>query len=1233
MAGPNPDAFERARLKFQQSIGSPLAQQFSLCTLQDVRDTIRDIQAEHGRENKLRNMRRLSAFVEAIEQFGKVVDVFLNASEFVCFVWGPIKFLLGIAKAYVDSFDKLLDAYSDIGNAIPGLMHYKATFEKHPPLATVLEDYYSDILEFHAKAIAVFKRNRWKKLFHSTWKTFDSEFSPILHSLTRRRDLLDGEKSSATLYEIERVREDIDAMRTTQRQQLEAENLARHKIRLGHVKEKLQFANYQLDQEVSTEDRNGSNSGQWIFEDPEFLAWKNIEQGGNRVLFINGKPGAGKTTLVSAIIERLLAEKSSNHRGQSAVAYFYFKDGQEDKNTFNAMLRALLEQLIGQDQAASIYFHELVSSTSGVNLRATKTLQDFVMKSVQGYQASYLVLDGLDECANGEASKIIDCFLSLVSPQPQSTDAGTKLRVILAGQRDGVLDTRLASHPSISLDHAGHLNDIRFYTEAFGEKIQAKFKLSADMKQEIVSLVLTEADGMFLFARVVLDNLLRQTRLSRLKQEIQPGVFPKGLEKAYDRVATRVLDQSSESESKDALKVLSLVACAKRMLFWREIQAFFCIDPAQAQVNYEDCLLVTCKELCGSLLDTHHVAGGTAGSEREDMIQMVHETARLYLLRNRLDQLQEDIWLSKFCIQYLASTPFEAGSSTQIIEKYASQGYYALQEYCLQHWFHHLRQCVQTTLDSAPEQLDELIHLAQSFMISCLAPESSGQFQLNDIDNARQTIKTLPVDLRALDGLFHLISLTTRIRDVIEQLNSRPSDSFVNAATQNCFAILQARNDTFKCHKPWCDFFTSGFSTRQERYQHMLSHDLPYYCHVEGCFAQSLGFESQGRLSEHEKLYHPSIDNDVKFPTLGTKKPLTLCSAVEKGDLSAVMDLLDAGADIDSPDRPNGGFTPLILAAKSGHVEIAKTLVSRGADVNFKGPKRNMHKSALWHAAESNNLEMFAMIIEATITQQIPHINLPLVVFSRISKGRIDVLRSPLFPWDQIEVKFKWSILKSACRFANVEMVRHLMQVGFDDSIDTESVREVVMTYNGSETQRLVILRLLLQTGNPEVEDEPRWLTIPTGPVLHRAIRGGDPGMAEELLRYPKLLHDWGRLKDYRTQAGKKNWHGVVGIVDNLIRLKEKAEHMANRFDTSVSRGEATCPIALATSRVIHQNPSMSSILDCIKSIGSIVKPMSKVQVEQFVALVDEAKRTVDEWKDEETGAFMALIEQRKGGA
>lgn len=63
-----------------------------------------------------------------------------------------------VAKQYLDSFDKLLDVYAKVGEAMPGLMVYQSTFEKHRPLAAVLEDYYSDILRFHEAALRVFMR-------------------------------------------------------------------------------------------------------------------------------------------------------------------------------------------------------------------------------------------------------------------------------------------------------------------------------------------------------------------------------------------------------------------------------------------------------------------------------------------------------------------------------------------------------------------------------------------------------------------------------------------------------------------------------------------------------------------------------------------------------------------------------------------------------------------------------------------------------------------------------------------------------------------------------------------------------------------------------------------------------------------------------------------------------------------------------------------------------------------
>ncbi|KAF5500395.1 hypothetical protein CGCS363_v006140 [Colletotrichum siamense] len=97
-------------------------------------------------------MPRLRRFIEAMTQFGQVIEVFVNANDFVCFIW--------VAKTHLDTFDKLLDAYAQIGDAIPGLSVYKGVFDQHETLKVVMQDYFSDILRFHEEAIKIFARSR-----------------------------------------------------------------------------------------------------------------------------------------------------------------------------------------------------------------------------------------------------------------------------------------------------------------------------------------------------------------------------------------------------------------------------------------------------------------------------------------------------------------------------------------------------------------------------------------------------------------------------------------------------------------------------------------------------------------------------------------------------------------------------------------------------------------------------------------------------------------------------------------------------------------------------------------------------------------------------------------------------------------------------------------------------------------------------------------------------------------
>lgn len=85
------NGLDRAASTFKNSTHVPktLSDQFAADndSLASLKSEIIAIQHQHGREGKLRNMKRAGKFIEAMTQFGQVIEVFVNANDFVCFIW------------------------------------------------------------------------------------------------------------------------------------------------------------------------------------------------------------------------------------------------------------------------------------------------------------------------------------------------------------------------------------------------------------------------------------------------------------------------------------------------------------------------------------------------------------------------------------------------------------------------------------------------------------------------------------------------------------------------------------------------------------------------------------------------------------------------------------------------------------------------------------------------------------------------------------------------------------------------------------------------------------------------------------------------------------------------------------------------------------------------------------------------------------------------------------------
>lgn len=87
MSTPSDSAFSTALQQFKDGLDHAEKQSFKLVKLEDLLGEISNLQARLLRQRRGKNLARLRPFLEAIDQLGKVVEVFANSSEFVAFVW------------------------------------------------------------------------------------------------------------------------------------------------------------------------------------------------------------------------------------------------------------------------------------------------------------------------------------------------------------------------------------------------------------------------------------------------------------------------------------------------------------------------------------------------------------------------------------------------------------------------------------------------------------------------------------------------------------------------------------------------------------------------------------------------------------------------------------------------------------------------------------------------------------------------------------------------------------------------------------------------------------------------------------------------------------------------------------------------------------------------------------------------------------------------------------------
>ncbi|WEW55846.1 hypothetical protein PRK78_001279 [Emydomyces testavorans] len=267
-------------------------------------------------------------------------------------------------------------------------------------------------------------------------------------------------------------------------------------------------------------------SGEWLFTDPQFVAWVDKEGYADPILSFEAREGFGKSYLCSTAIRRLFQlYPPSNKEARVSVAYYFFQKDNKDEKSVNKALRAIIWQLTQHD---AVYQKSVAGACDkpeefGNTLELWKQL--VVQFSAKTEATVFVVLDGIDEAETETGHPLIqilrDVSLFAAEKRPLS------LRLLISGRPRSFLEINKTPNIAMSTIQLGTCNkeDILKYVEIRLETMEIFKKSDQSDIQELKERVRTEltdgARGDFFKLNYMLTEISKKRRRKEVEEVLE----------------------------------------------------------------------------------------------------------------------------------------------------------------------------------------------------------------------------------------------------------------------------------------------------------------------------------------------------------------------------------------------------------------------------------------------------------------------------------------------------------------------------------------------------------------------------------------------------------------------------------------------------------------------------------------------------------------------------------------
>ena len=261
---------------------------------------------------------------------------------------------------------------------------------------------------------------------------------------------------------------------------------------------------------------------QWLFETPEYTRWRNhdLRQLHHGILWLKGKPGAGKST----IIKHALEHTSAMYPDERNIYFFFNARGDKLEKCTEGLYRSLLHQIARDVPSLLRSIHtETVKdySSTGWPLGLLRSLfREAALRLASSTKLNCYV-DALDEGEDEDQIRDMVAFFEELSEAAVSKDI--RLSIYFASRHYPHISVG-HSEEIILDDYAGHHSDIASY-------VRNKLTCSQPaLKEELVTEIIHRSSGVFLWVVLVVRILNTESdRGNQHRLRICLEATPKGL--------------------------------------------------------------------------------------------------------------------------------------------------------------------------------------------------------------------------------------------------------------------------------------------------------------------------------------------------------------------------------------------------------------------------------------------------------------------------------------------------------------------------------------------------------------------------------------------------------------------------------------------------------------------------------------------------------------------------------